>query len=52
MSNSVIEISPLVAQSPTAVTQPKNPWMYTSLGLVVLFFLLGIVSQLQFAKVR
>ena len=52
MSNSVIEISPLVAQSPTAVAQPKNPWMYTSLGLVVLLFLLGIVPQLQFAKVR
>ena len=52
MSNSVIEISPLVAQSPAAVAQPKNPWMYTSLGLVVLLFLLGIVSQLQFAKVR
>ncbi|NEP60597.1 MAG: hypothetical protein F6K31_26960 [Symploca sp. SIO2G7] len=50
MSNPVIELNPLVAQTPTA--QPKNPWLYTSLGLAVLLLILGVVSQLQFAKIR
>lgn len=52
MSNPVIGLNPLVGQTPTAVTQPKNPWMYTSIGLMVLLLILGIVSQLQFARVR
>ncbi|NEQ48847.1 MAG: hypothetical protein F6K11_01770 [Leptolyngbya sp. SIO3F4] len=52
MSNSVIELNPLVAQAPVATAQPKNPWMYTSIGLAVLLIILGIVSQLQFARVR
>ncbi|MGD1855441.1 MAG: hypothetical protein ACFB2W_14450 [Leptolyngbyaceae cyanobacterium] len=52
MSNSVIELNPLVAQAPAATVQPKNPWMYTSVGLAVLLLILGIVSQLQFARIR
>lgn len=41
-----------MAQTSTAVPQPKNPWLYTSIGLAVLLLILGIVSQLQFARVR
>lgn len=52
MSNPVVGLNPLVGQTPTVVTQPKNPWMYTSIGLMVLLLILGIVSQLQFARVR
>ncbi|MBT9317244.1 hypothetical protein [Leptothoe spongobia] len=52
MSNSVIELNPLVAQAPAATTQPKNLWMYTSIGLMVLLLILGIVSQFQYARVR
>lgn len=52
MSNTVIELNPLVAQAPAATPQPKNPWMYTSIGLGVLLLILGVVSQLQYARVR
>ncbi|MEM9009016.1 MAG: hypothetical protein AAGE59_36600 [Cyanobacteria bacterium P01_F01_bin.86] len=52
MSNSVLGLKPLVAQTPAATAQPKNPWLYTSIGLAVLLLILGIVSQLQFARVR
>ncbi|MEL6130785.1 MAG: hypothetical protein AAFX51_00705 [Cyanobacteria bacterium J06636_28] len=52
MSNPVIELNPSVAQAPTIVAQPKNPWMYTSIGLAVLLLILGVVSQLQFARIR
>ena len=52
MSNFVIELNPLVAQTPTAVSKPKNPWLYTSITLAVLLLILGIVSQLQFARIR
>ncbi|MGD1953568.1 MAG: hypothetical protein ACFB14_28580 [Leptolyngbyaceae cyanobacterium] len=52
MSNPVIELNSLVAQTPIAVSKPKNPWLYTSLTLAVLLLILGIVSQLQFARIR
>ena len=52
MSNPVIGLNPLVGQTPTVVSQPKSPWLYTSIGLAVLLLILGIVSQLQFARVR
>ncbi len=52
MSNPVIELNPLVAQTPTPVAQPKNPWMYTSIGLAMLLLILGVLSQVQFARVR
>lgn len=52
MSHPVIELNPLIAQTPSPVVQPKNPWLYTSIGLAVLVLILGVVSQLQFAQVR
>ena len=52
MSNPVLELKPLVGQAPTVVAQPRNPWMYTSIGLTVLLIMLGVISQLQFAQVR
>ncbi|EKV03156.1 hypothetical protein Lepto7375DRAFT_5436 [Leptolyngbya sp. PCC 7375] len=52
MSHSVSELNPLIAQTPVAVAQPKNPWLYTSIGLAVLLLMLGIVSQIQFSRVR
>lgn len=52
MSHSVSELNPLIAQTPVAVAQPKNPWLYTSIGLAVLLLILGIVSQIQFSRVR
>ncbi len=52
MSYSVIGLKPSVAQTPVAVAQPKNPWLYTSIGLAALLLILGVVSQLQFARVR
>ncbi|MEM9266107.1 MAG: hypothetical protein AAGA46_11335 [Cyanobacteria bacterium P01_F01_bin.13] len=51
MSHPIIGLNPLVAQAPTAV-RPKSPWLYTSIGLAVLLLILGIVSQVQFARVR
>ncbi|ESA35809.1 hypothetical protein N836_09785 [Leptolyngbya sp. Heron Island J] len=52
MSNPVIGLNPLVGQTSTVVSQPKNPWLYTSIGLAMLLLILGIVSQLQFSRVR
>lgn len=52
MSKPVIELNPLIAQAPSAVAQPKNPWLYTSISLAVLLLILGIFSQVQFARVR
>ncbi|MBX2863686.1 MAG: hypothetical protein KTR27_09025 [Leptolyngbyaceae cyanobacterium MAG.088] len=52
MSNSFIGLNSLVAQTPAPTAQPKNPWMYTSIGLAVLLLVLGIFSQLQFSRVR
>ncbi len=52
MSHSVIGLKPLVAQTPETVAPPKNPWLYTSIGLTVLLLILGVVTQLQFARVR
>jgi hypothetical protein len=52
MSHSVIGLNPLVAQAPAASAQPRNPWLYTSISLAALLLILGVVSQLQFARVR
>ncbi len=52
MSHPIIELKPLVAQAPTVSPQPRSPWLYTSVGLSVLLLILGIVSQVQFARIR
>lgn len=50
MSNFNYELQPVLAQTPTP--QPKDPWLYTSMGLGALLVILGIVSQIQFARIR
>ncbi|MEM6253712.1 MAG: hypothetical protein AAF821_12400 [Cyanobacteria bacterium P01_D01_bin.156] len=52
MSYPINGLHPVVAQAPNPVTEPKNPWLYTSVGLTALLIILGIVSQLQFARLR
>lgn len=52
MSHPIIELNPLMAQASPTASQPKNPWLYTSIGLAVLLLILGLFSQFQFARVR
>lgn len=52
MSNPTYELHPVIAQAPNPIVQPKNPWLYSSVGLMGLLIVLGIVSQVQFARLR
>ncbi|MEM9808001.1 MAG: hypothetical protein AAF959_22260 [Cyanobacteria bacterium P01_D01_bin.56] len=52
MSHTFYELHPVIAQVPSPAAQPKNPLLYTSVGLAALLVVLGIVSQLQFARLR
>jgi hypothetical protein len=55
MSDPIILVNPTVAQAPTpqtSIPETENFWMYTSGVLLGLLILLGIISQIQFIRVR